>query len=127
MSGTSKPHGANNSRSTESDIDETVTLIVMALTKGLAVLLWWSVLFPMISIPVFATLLVGFRYGPVFGLILAAFITVQVAANRLAVSRWMVYRLIWDQQVKSVQIGRCRRIVRQSFEDYLAGLIEGAA
>ena len=54
-------------------------------------------------------------------------ITVQVAANRLAVSRWMVYRLIWDQQVKSVQIGRCRQIVRQSFEDYLAGLIEGAA
>ena len=54
-------------------------------------------------------------------------ITVQVAANRLTVSRWMVYRLIWDQQVKSVQIGRCRRIVRQSFEDYLAGLIEGAA
>jgi len=57
----------------------------------------------------------------------AELITVQVAANRLAVSRWMVYRLIWDQQVKSVQIGRYRRIVRQSFEDYLAGLIEGAA
>jgi excisionase family DNA binding protein len=54
-------------------------------------------------------------------------ITVQEAADRLAVSRWMVYRLIWDQQVVSVQIGRCRRIVRQSFDDYLAGLIEGAA
>jgi excisionase family DNA binding protein len=57
----------------------------------------------------------------------AELITVQAAADRLAVSRWMVYRLIWDQQVKSVQIGRCRRIVRQSFEDYLAGLIERAA
>jgi excisionase family DNA binding protein len=54
-------------------------------------------------------------------------ITVQEAADRLAVSRWMVYRLIWDQQVESVQIGRCRRIVRQSFDDYLAGLIKGAA
>jgi excisionase family DNA binding protein len=54
-------------------------------------------------------------------------ITVQEAADRLAVSRWMVYQLIWDQQVKSVQIGRCRRIVRQSFDDYLSGLIEGAA
>jgi excisionase family DNA binding protein len=54
-------------------------------------------------------------------------ITVQEAADRLAVSRWMVYRSIWDQQVVSVQIGRCRRIVRQSFDDYLAGLIEGAA
>jgi len=54
-------------------------------------------------------------------------ITVKEAADRLAVSRWMVYQLIWDQQVKSVQIGRCRRIVRQSFDDYLSGLIEGAA
>jgi excisionase family DNA binding protein len=53
--------------------------------------------------------------------------TVQAAADRLAVSRWMIYRLLWDQQVKSVQIGRCRRIVRQSFDDYLSGLIEGAA
>src|SRR5271169_730601 len=54
-------------------------------------------------------------------------ITVQAAADRLAVSRWMVYQLIWHQRVKSVQIGRCRRIVRQSLDDYLSGLIEGAA
>ena len=51
--------------------------------------------------------------------------TVQAAADRLAVSRWMIYRLIWDQQVKSVQIGRCRRIVRKSLDDYVAGLIDG--
>jgi excisionase family DNA binding protein len=55
------------------------------------------------------------------------FITVQAAASRLAVSRWMTYRLIWDQKVRSVQIGRCRRIVRKSFDDYVAGLIDGAA
>jgi excisionase family DNA binding protein len=54
-------------------------------------------------------------------------ITVQAAANRLAVSRWMIYRLIWDQQIKSVQIGRCRRIVRKSFDEYIAGLIDGVA
>jgi excisionase family DNA binding protein len=54
-------------------------------------------------------------------------ITVQAAADRLAVSRWMVYQLIWDRRIKSVQIGRCRRIVRQSLDDYLSGLIEGAA
>ncbi|WP_085171693.1 excisionase family DNA-binding protein [Mycolicibacterium iranicum] len=54
-------------------------------------------------------------------------ITVQAAADRLAVSRWMIYRLIWEQQVKSVQIGRCRRIIRQSLDDYVAGLIEGVA
>ena len=53
-------------------------------------------------------------------------VTVQAAADRLAVSRWMVYRLIWDQQVKSVQIGRCRRIVRQSLDEYVKGLIEAA-
>lgn len=54
-------------------------------------------------------------------------ILVQEAADRPALSRWLVYRLIWDQQVASVQIGRCRRIVRSSFDNYLAGLIEGAA
>jgi excisionase family DNA binding protein len=53
--------------------------------------------------------------------------TVQAAADQLAVSRWMIYRLIWDQHVKSVQIGRCRRIVRKSLDDYIAGLINGAA
>jgi excisionase family DNA binding protein len=54
-------------------------------------------------------------------------VTVQAAAGRLAVSRWMIYRLIWDQQLKSVQIGRCRRIIRRSLDDYVAGLIDGAA
>ena len=53
--------------------------------------------------------------------------TVQAAADRLAVSRWMIYRLIWNQQVKSLQIGRCRRIVRKSLDDYIAGLINGVA
>ena len=72
MSAASKPHGANNSHSTESDIDETITMIVVALAKGLAVLVWWSVLFPMISIPILASVWVGFRYGPVFGVLLAA-------------------------------------------------------
>jgi excisionase family DNA binding protein len=55
------------------------------------------------------------------------FITVQAAASRLAVSRSMIYRLIWEQQIKSVQIGRCRRIVRKSLDEYIAGLIDGVA
>jgi excisionase family DNA binding protein len=54
-------------------------------------------------------------------------ITVQAAADRLAVSRWMIYQLIWDQKVKSVQIGRCRRIIRKSLDDYVASLIDGVA
>ncbi len=58
---------------------------------------------------------------------LAELITVQEAADRLAVSRWMIYRLIWENRLTSVQIGRCRRIIRQSFDDYLASLIEESA
>ncbi|HTX94617.1 MAG TPA: FtsK/SpoIIIE domain-containing protein [Mycobacterium sp.] len=71
MAAASKPHGANNSRSTESDIDDTITVIVVALAKGLGVLLWWSVLFPMISLPLLASMWVGFRDGAVFGVLLA--------------------------------------------------------
>ena len=72
MSAASKHHGANTSRSTESDLDETITMIVMAVAKACAVLVWWSVLFPMISLPILASVWVGFRYGPVFGVLLAA-------------------------------------------------------
>ena len=58
---------------------------------------------------------------------IAELTTVQEAADRLAVSRWMIYQLIWENRLTSVQIGRCRRIIRQSFEDYLASLIEESA
>ncbi len=53
--------------------------------------------------------------------------TVQAAADRLSVSRWMIYQLIWDQKIRAVHIGRCRRIVRRSFDDYVATLVNGAA
>jgi excisionase family DNA binding protein len=54
-------------------------------------------------------------------------ITVQDAADMLSVSRWTVYRLIWDNLVQSVQIGRSRRIVKESLDAYVRGLIEGIA
>lgn len=57
----------------------------------------------------------------------ARLMTVQHAADEMAVSRWTVYRLIWDGHVQSVQIGRSRRVVRASLEAYLAGLIDEAA
>lgn len=57
----------------------------------------------------------------------AALITVQAAADTMSVSRWTVYRLIWDNVVQSVQIGRSRRIVRESLDAYIRGLIEEAA
>lgn len=55
------------------------------------------------------------------------FMTVKAAADKLVVSRWMIYRLIWDGKVESVLVGRCRRIVRSSFEAYMRGLLEEAA
>lgn len=57
----------------------------------------------------------------------SVFITVQTAADWMAVSRWTIYQLIWNNEVASVQVGRCRRIVRKSFEDYMARLIEESA
>ena len=50
---------------------------------------------------------------------------VDAVATRLSVSRWTVYRLIWDNAVQSVQIGRSRRIVRASLDAYVSGLIDG--
>lgn len=61
------------------------------------------------------------------GSVNTAFITVQAAADALSVSRWTVYRLIWDNAVQSVQIGRSRRIVKESFDSYVQRLIEGEA
>jgi DNA segregation ATPase FtsK/SpoIIIE, S-DNA-T family len=76
----SKPHRTNNSRSSGSATDETITLIVVTLAKGVAVLAWWSVLFSMISIPTLASIWIGLRYGPVFSLVLAAVSGLALAA-----------------------------------------------
>lgn len=54
------------------------------------------------------------------------FMTVHEAAAGLKVSRWMIYQLIWANEVQSVTVGRCRRIVRQSFDDYVSRLIDEA-
>ncbi|WP_051133642.1 helix-turn-helix domain-containing protein [Nocardia paucivorans] len=49
--------------------------------------------------------------------------TVQEAADALQVSRYSIYQLIWSNKLHSVTIGRSRRIVRESFDAYLAELI----
>jgi excisionase family DNA binding protein len=54
-------------------------------------------------------------------------ITVQEAADRLAVSRWMAYRLMGDQEIKSVHARRWRRIVRQSLVSTSLRFIGSAA
>jgi len=55
----------------------------------------------------------------------ADMLTVFDVAKLLKVSRWMVYQLIWSNQLASVQIGRCRRVPRDSYEAYRTSLMTG--
>jgi S-DNA-T family DNA segregation ATPase FtsK/SpoIIIE len=80
MASTSNPRPANNSLDTGSAMGDTVIVIVVALAKAVAVLAWWSVLFPMISIPTLASIWLGLVCGPVFGLLLAAVSGLGLAA-----------------------------------------------
>jgi DNA segregation ATPase FtsK/SpoIIIE, S-DNA-T family len=80
MAAGSKSHRTNNSRRNGFDIDDTITVIVVALGKAVAALVWLSVLFPMISIPTLASVWIGLCCGPVFGLALAALCGLALAA-----------------------------------------------
>jgi DNA segregation ATPase FtsK/SpoIIIE, S-DNA-T family len=80
MASTSNPHRGNNSHNTGSDMGDTVIVIVVALAKAVAVLAWWSVLFPMISIPTLASIWLGLVCGPLFGLLLAVMSGLGLAA-----------------------------------------------
>jgi S-DNA-T family DNA segregation ATPase FtsK/SpoIIIE len=80
MAATSKPHHCNNSRGSQSDMDETIMMVVLAIAKAVAALVWCSVLFPMISIPALASVWVGVSFGPVFGLVLAVISGLALAA-----------------------------------------------
>jgi DNA segregation ATPase FtsK/SpoIIIE, S-DNA-T family len=51
MSPSSKSHGNKNSHTTESEWGQTITIVVTGLAKALRVLMWWSILFPTISVP----------------------------------------------------------------------------
>jgi DNA segregation ATPase FtsK/SpoIIIE, S-DNA-T family len=79
MSPASKSHGNKNSHTTESEWDETITIIVTALAKALGVLAWWSILFPMISVPAIVSLWLGFAFGPIFGILLATLSALALA------------------------------------------------
>jgi len=57
----------------------------------------------------------------------ARLLTVDQVAETLQISRWSVYRLIWANDLRSVQIGRCRRVPREALDAYLAGLTSEAA
>lgn len=112
MNESSNRRNANTSRTTESDWDETITLIVTGLAKGLGILIWWSVLFPMISVPALVSLWVGFRYAPILGLLTAAVSGMTLAAwaylspdsfDEWVTARvrsrwrtWWIYRRRWE-------------------------------
>lgn len=68
----STPHGNRNSHSTAPEWDEIITIIVTGLAKALGLIVWWSVLFPMISVPIVVSLWLAFTLGPIFGILLAA-------------------------------------------------------
>jgi len=111
MAKSSTPHPRNNSHGSESDIDETITAILLGLAKAVAVLVWVSVLFPMISIPTLVSVWVGVWFGPVFGLLLAVVSGLALAAwsqlsppsfqqwvtgpIRIQWRSWWIYRYRW--------------------------------
>jgi excisionase family DNA binding protein len=57
----------------------------------------------------------------------ARLLTVDQVAEMLQISRWSVYRLIWANDLRSVQIGRCRRVPPEALDAYLGRLISEAA
>lgn len=105
MSLSSKPHGNNKSRITESEWDQTVTNIATGFAKAIKVLVWWSILFPMISFPILMSLWLWLIAGPIFGIILAAISALALVAWSLGWpasfdewvtapmrSRWRIWR-----------------------------------
>jgi len=108
-SNTRKPNAPG---STESEWDETITLIVTGVAKGLGILIWWSVLFPMISLPLLVSLWVGIQYAPILGLLVAAASGTTLAAwaylspesfdewisarMRSRWRTWWIYRHRWE-------------------------------
>lgn len=46
-------------------------------------------------------------------------LTLNQVAERLQVSRWTVYQLIWAGDLPSVHLGGCHRVRARDFEDFL--------
>jgi excisionase family DNA binding protein len=56
----------------------------------------------------------------------AILLTVEEAAELLTISRWKVFDLIRQREIRSVKIGGLRRIPRSAVDEYVARLLEGA-
>jgi excisionase family DNA binding protein len=49
-------------------------------------------------------------------------LTLAQVAERLQVSRWTVYQLIWAGELPSVHIGRCHRVCTKDVDTYIERL-----
>jgi excisionase family DNA binding protein len=54
-------------------------------------------------------------------------LTLSQVAERLQVSRWTVYQLIWAGELPSIHIGRCHRVRAKDVDTYVENLGAGAA
>ena len=52
---------------------------------------------------------------------------VEDAAELLSVSRTRIYELIRSDQLRTVQVGKSRRVPARSLDDYVARLMRGSA
>jgi excisionase family DNA binding protein len=52
---------------------------------------------------------------------------VEDAAELLSVSRTRIYELIRSDQLRTVQVGKSRRVPARSLDDYVARLLRGRA
>lgn len=66
-----------NGNNSQSNDDDWITDLILALFKALGYLLWWAVLFPAVSIPIIASVGIAITHGPRSGLIVG---TALVAA-----------------------------------------------
>ena len=53
-------------------------------------------------------------------------LTVEEAADRLSIGRTLMYRLVSSGAVRSVTIGRLRRVPAESLEQYVSHLLQGS-
>jgi excisionase family DNA binding protein len=58
---------------------------------------------------------------------LALVYTVEETAELLKISRWKVFELIRENQLRSIKIGGLRRIPATAVEEYITRLLEGVA
>lgn len=57
---------------------------------------------------------------------MTSLLTVEDAARRLAVSRTTAYGLVAAGQLRSVKIGKCRRVPDTAVDDFIAAQLAAA-